>query len=213
MPKHGFRFPPEVIDAVREHVRNAIRHVAPERFSQEANYTAALASQLEGTAYQGEHGTVVFKSTVFDDRGPSLAERQFGADFAITALISDGSNAVSKAILTQAKLGRIDRLTPGARTELHAQIRRMKRLVDAPKVMEISEYADQRFPSMISGNRILAGEPYTSIALPDYFVTRVTTTLDGATDPTTVEVIQESNLSRAHLIAKLKRDAIDIARI
>jgi hypothetical protein len=66
---------------------------------------------------------------------------------------------------------------------------------------------------MISGNRILAGEPYTSIALPDYFVTRVTTTLDGATDPTTVEVIQESNLSRAHLIAKLKRDAIDIARI
>ena len=70
----------EVIDAVREHVRNAIGRVAPERFSQEANYTAALASQLEGTAYVGEHGSVVFKSTVFDDRGPSSAEHQFGAD-------------------------------------------------------------------------------------------------------------------------------------
>ena len=82
MPKHGFRFPPEVIDAVREHVRNAIGRVAPERFSQEANYTAALASQLEGTAYVGEHGSVVFKSTVFDDRGPSSAEHQFSHSLA-----------------------------------------------------------------------------------------------------------------------------------
>jgi hypothetical protein len=164
-----------------------------------------VSSQLEGTAYQGDHGTVVFKSTVFDDRGPSSAERQFGADFAITASISDGSRAVHKAILTQAKLGRIDQLTPGALTELHVQIRRMKRLVDAPKVMEVSEYGDQRFPSMISGNRILAGEPYASTALPDYFVTRVTTTLDGATDPRTVDAIQASDLSRAHLIAKMTK--------
>jgi hypothetical protein len=203
MPKHGFRFPPEVIDAVREHVSRAIRRVAPERFSQEANYTAALASQLQGTAYEGEHGTVVFKSTVFDDRGRSSAEHQFGADFAITASISDGRNAVYKAILTQAKLGRIDQLSPGALTELNEQIRRMKRLVGAPKVMEIPEHAGQRFPSMISGNRILAGEPYTSTSLADYFVTRVTTTLDGATDPRTVDAVQESNLARAYLIAKL----------
>ena len=68
MPKHGFRFPREVIDAVREHVSQAIHRIEPERFSQEANYTAALASQLEGTAYEGKHGMVVFKSTVFDDR-------------------------------------------------------------------------------------------------------------------------------------------------
>jgi hypothetical protein len=49
--------------------------VEPARYRQEANYTAALVNRLEGTAYQGEHGSVVFHSTVFDDRAeyPDLA--------------------------------------------------------------------------------------------------------------------------------------------
>src|SRR5947207_6204427 len=50
------------------------------RYRQEANYTAALLNQLEGTAYQGEHGSVVFQSTVFDDRGRRSAENRFRSE-------------------------------------------------------------------------------------------------------------------------------------
>ena len=205
MPKHAFKFPRAVVKAVRAHVENAILNVPPDRFRQEATYTAALASQLRGTAYEGEHGSVVFESTVVDDRGPGSAESEFGADMAITATVTDGRTSVRKAILIQAKLGHIDELSPSERRDLEGQISDMRKLVDAPKVMEIPEFAGERHPSVISGNRILEGGSYLSISLPDYFVARVTTTLDGATDPRIVDVVQESSLPRAHLIARLQR--------
>jgi len=205
MPKHAFKFPPEVVAAVKQHVRKAIAAVNPARFHQEANYTSALVSQLQGEVYKGEHGSVTFESTVFDDRGPNSAESRFGADHAITAIISDGHTTIRKAILVQAKLGHIDTMSPSEKDSLKSQIRKMKQLVNAPKVMEISEAANARAPAMISGNQVLGDQPYKPMTLPEYFAARVTTTLDGCTDAEVVAAVQQSSLSRIAVTAKLIR--------
>ena len=205
MPRHAFTFPPEVLVAVKVHVQRAIDAVAPTRYRQEPNYTAALANRLEGIAYEGEHGSIVFHSTVFDDRGRGSAENRLGADHAITATVSDGSTTVRKIILVQAKLGEIDRLSGPEGELLRSQISKMKMLVDAPKVMEIIELEGRRFPKMVSGNKILGGSRYTPMALPDYFTRRVTTTLDGCTDAAAIEAVQDSSLPRIEVSAKLQR--------
>lgn len=204
MPKHAFRFPREVVEATKRHVRSAINAVAPERYKQEANYTAALLARLEGTAYDGKYGQVVFTATVFDDRGPNSAESRYGADHAITATISDGRTTITKAILVQSKLGHIDDLTKKDKDFLRDQIGKMKKVVPSPKVMEIPAIHGKRYPAVISGNRILEGNEYRSQRLPEYFVARITTTLDGCTDPEVVAAVKDSSLSKLNLHAKMR---------
>ena len=82
----------------------------------------------------------------------------------------------------------------------------MKNLVAAPKVVEIREIGDLRFPMMVSGNRILEGAHYTPMSLPDYFTARVTTTLDGCTDRNIVSEVQDSSLPRVDVFGKLQRN-------
>jgi hypothetical protein len=205
MPKHAFKFPREVVESVKRHVRRAIEGVEPNRYRQEANYTAALVNRLEGTAYQGEHGSVVFHSTVFDDRGPNSAESRLGADHAITATISDGRSTVQKIILVQAKLGHLTDMDTSESDFLKEQLRKMKHLVEAPKVMEIPEFSGGRYPQIVSGNNFLDDQLYTPMDLPDYFVARVTTTLDGCTDPEVISTVQDSSLTRLHVDARLKQ--------
>jgi len=205
MPRHAFKFPREVVAAVKLHVRRAIDAVEPTRYRQEPQYTAALVNRLEGVAYEGKHGSVVFHSTDFDDRSRASAEYRLGADFAITATISDGITNVRKAILVQAKLGEIDGLTEAERASLITQITKMKKHVAAPKVMEIVERDDKRFPKMVSGNKVLAGSRYTPMALPEYFTARVTTTFDGCTDPCLIERVQDSSFPCIVVAAKLQR--------
>lgn len=204
VPKHAFKFPAEVVAAVKRHVRHAISRVAPERYRQEANYTAALLNQLEGTAYDGIHGSIVFQSTVFDDRGTGSAESLAGADHAITATISNGMTTVRKAILVQAKLGELSRLDRRDLIFLREQVLKMKRLVGAPKIMEILESNGQRFPRIVSANSFFAHKPYVPMDLPEYFVARVTTTLDGCTDRDVVAAVQDSALPQLNVIAKLR---------
>ena len=107
MAKHGFRFQPEVRDAVRRHVAAAVASIDPRRYRQEHAYSTALAHALEGVPYSGPHGRVEFKSTVVDDRGRGAAEKWSGADLAITANVSYGGQQVRKAILVQAKRGQL----------------------------------------------------------------------------------------------------------
>lgn len=206
MPKHAFKFPPEVVQAIKRHVLNAVEAIEPSRYRQEPNYTAALVTKLQGVAYEGEHGSVEFHSTVFDDRGPRSAEHKFGADFAITATITVARTTVRKAILVQAKLGSLDELNNADTTFLKGQIRKMKQIVAAPKVMEIPEHAGHRYPAMISGNQVLADEPYIAAKLPEYFAARVMTTLDGCTDPKVVEAVQDSSLLSVDIVAKVERN-------
>jgi hypothetical protein len=189
-----------MIAALRLHVERAIQGLDPQRYRQEANYTAALAGRLEGIAYRGEHGFVRIRATVYDDRGRNSTEHQYGADFAITATISDNNNTISKAILIQSKLGAIESLSGRERTFLDDQIRKMRQLVRAPKVMQVLESKGTRFPQIISGNQILEGLPYTAVALPEYFTSRVTTTLDGSTDTNTIARVSRSTISRINLV-------------
>lgn len=203
MPRHAFKFPPEVSAAVKQHVQTAIDGVDPRRYQQEAPYTTALVSKLEGVAYDGVHGKVVFEATVFDDRGRNSAESRYGADLAITATISDGVTSITKAILVQAKLGVVDSLNAAGTNTLKEQIDKMKQIVSAPKVMEIPQQGNTRSPAMISGNKFLEGGAYTSMALPDYVTARILTTLDGCTKPEVVESVKDSSLSQLNVVAEL----------
>lgn len=210
MPKHAFKFPPVVVNAVRRHVQSAIEAVDPRRYNQESPYTAALANRLEGIAYEGPHGSVEFYLTIVDDRGSSSAESVYGADLAITATISDGQQIVRKAILIQAKRGEISNLNRSDEADLVEQIIKMKKLVAAPKVMQIPESEGRRFPQIISGNNILQGISYTPMDLDSYFVARVTTTLDGCTNDAVIAQVQDSGLTQIVVNAKLNRDAFQI---
>jgi hypothetical protein len=203
MPRHAFKFPSVVVESVREHVQRAVDGLDAARYRQEPNYTAALLGRLEGAAYHGPHGDVIFANTVFDDRGPNSAEKLFGADHAITATISDGQTTVHKAILVQAKLGSIESLSRTERAALEEQISKMKRVVPAPKVMEIPEIGGRRFPAIISGNRIIDGEEYVPMQLADYFVARITTTLDGCTNPLIVARVKDSSLNQLRIYAQI----------
>lgn len=202
MPRHAFKFPSEAVEAVKAHVRIAVAAVSPVRYRQEAPYTAALVSRLEGIAYDGEFGRVEFIGTMIDDRGSGSAESIYGADFAITAKISDGRTTIEKAILVQVKLGTVANLSPSETKDLEDQIRNMRKLVNAPKVMEIPESNGSRTPRILSGNRVLAGKEYSTTPLVDYFTSRVMTTLDGCTRPDRVSIVQDSRLLRVHVDAK-----------
>jgi hypothetical protein len=204
MPRHAFKFPTVVVEAVRAHVQRAIEGLDPGRYAQEPNYTAALLGRLEGPAYKGPLGEVTFRNTVFNDRGARSAESRYGADHAITATISDGKTTINKVILVQAKLGRIANLPPSQQEELRKQIAKMRKLVPAPKVMEIPEMGGQRFPAIISGNRILRNEVYVPMYLPDYFVARITTTLDGCTNPSVVARVKDSGLPQLQVSARIE---------
>jgi len=205
--RHAFRLPLHIREAVRHHVERAVAETDPARCRQEPKYTSSLITRLEGTPYEGRDGYIRLKATDVDDRARGSAESRFGADFGIVAEVSDGSATVRKAILVQAKLGFVSELPDTERTELIRQIRNMKRVVGAPKVMEIPAFGAMRDPRIISGNKLLGGGPYQSIRLADYFVTRITTTLDGNTDSEVVEAIGHSDLRKLDVLARFEIEA------
>lgn len=207
--RHAFSFPQTVRDAVRQHVYRAYSGLPPERYAQEHAWVAALAGRLDGVAYNGHYGTVVFTSTVVNDRGPGAAEHEFGADLAITATISDGVQTVRKAILLQAKRGAVADLSPGERQRLDEQIRRMRQLTRFPKVLEIPETGGLRTPRVRSGARLEQGLDTEAVALEDYFTGRVLTTLDGDTREPFVYRVQRSALAQIDVKAFHERRSRD----
>lgn len=201
--RHTFCFPRHVREAVQEHIAEAINGLTPDRYSQESPYTSALAGRLEGTAYEGPDGLVVFESTIVDDRGPGAAESWAGADWVITARISDGRTAVSKAIMIQSKLGPIEDSPPVELSRLRGQIEDMKRLTRSPKVMETVDRNGIRIPRIVSGNRILDGQPYHSYELGAYMTGRVLPTHDGDTRPDFVRGVRDSGLTELRVLAEI----------
>jgi len=205
LPKHAFRFHPDVRDAVRRYVKAAVASVDSRRYKQEHAYTSALAHALEGIAYPGPHGLVEFRSTVVDDRGRGAAEYWSGADLAITAIVSDGVQQVDKAILVQAKRGELSKLSPSKKKRAQEQVGNMKNLTNAPKLMDIPDDGTQSGPGIYSGNVYCAGGTPRRYELGDYFVNRVLTTLDGDTRPSFVAGVQDSALTQLKVIAQQKR--------
>jgi hypothetical protein len=206
--RHAFSFPPHIRNAVRAHVQRAIAEVSPVRFQQEPAYTAALLGRLEGVAYDGPDGSVVFRATNVNSIGPGAAERWSGADLAITADIQQGNLAVSKAILAQAKLGGLEDLAPKERDRLVGQIIDMRRFTRSPKVILIRELDDRREPLVASGTRIAKSSHTQAMSLPDYFVRRILTTLDGDTRAAFVAGVQESSLQQLRVFARVQPDTL-----
>lgn len=87
---------------------------------------------------------------------------------------------------------------------LKEQIKKMRQIVFAPKIMEIPEIDGRRSPAIISRNRILENGLYKSIPLSEYFVTRITTTLDGCTNQEIVDNVGDRSLSRLNIKANIK---------
>ena len=179
--RHAFELPPDLRQAVFDHVLRAVGQVEPVRFPQEPAYTAALLHGPAGRSLFRPSGEVEFQVTDIADRGRGSAESWSGGDLVITARISNGATTVRKAILAQAKLGMPWDLDGSEREFLFEQIRKMKRLTRGPKVLAIEEFGDLRNPRMISATAILDGEPTHGYSLAAYFVSRVLTTLDGDT--------------------------------
>jgi len=202
--RHAFSFPSHIREAVRAHVRRAIEDVNPKRFAQEPPYVTALLARLEGTAYEGTDGSVVFRATNVDSIGRGSAERWSGADFALTADISRGDLRVIKAILAQAKLGDLEDLPAVERGRLVGQIQEMRHLTRSPKVLLVRELDGRREPLMASGQIIAEGGAAQRLSLPDYFVRRLLTTFDGDTRPEFVAGVQESSLQQLRVLARIQ---------
>lgn len=204
--RHAFSFPPHIREAVRSHVRKAIEGLDPTRFQHEPAYIAALLGRLDGTPYEGSDGYVRFRSTNVNANAPGSAESWSGADLAITAEIGTDGVRVRKAILGQAKRGVLAELPLSERRRLTDQIENMRALTRAPKVFFIEELEGRREPQVASGLRIAEGSPTQVLSLPDYFVRRVLPTLDGDTREEFVNAVQESSLSRLHVLARVRSE-------
>lgn len=202
MPRHSFAFPPDVRQAVRDHVERAVRSVDPARYQQESAYIAALARALEGKAYDGSKGHVSFSSTIVTDRGRNASESWSGADLAITADVSDGNKHVRKAILAQAKRGELNKIRGQDAKRLRRQVRKMARLTRAPKILDIQVRRAGASVGAYSGQVYLRRRVPTRYDLGDYFVRRVLTTADGDTRKKFVEGVQESGLTTLNVKAR-----------
>ena len=203
MPKHTFRFSKDFLERLKRDIRQAFVGVEPVRFGQEPNYTSAILSRLHGIKVQSDYGEYAkIQATNFDDRGPNSAEHRYGADFAITATVSDPQKTIRKAILVQVKGEPIDDLPPQEMDRLKKQIATMKQVVNSPKVAGIRKEERQAMLEISSGNRVLDGETYSKTDFPEYFNQRVITTLDGTTNEEVVDALQESDLKKLDLRIK-----------
>ena len=196
---------------VKAYIDEKIRNIDPNRYKQEPIYVTALLKELEGIAHESKKGIIKFRATVVDDRGTNSAEKLYGADFAITADISDTSQQVIKAIVVQAKRGAISDMSPSKKNDLKDTIRKMRSELKYknPKIMEIIETKPYREPRILSGFKVLTDESYKSETFSDYIINRVLTTLDGNTDLRFVRRVQDSSLSQLHTLAELDPNEFD----
>ena len=201
MPRHSFKYSKEFLSELREKIQNAFFDLQPERFGQEPKYTSALLGRLHGIEVRSRYGEYVrIEATDIDDRGAGSAESRYGADFAITATVGDSNQKIRKAILVQVKNQSIDTLPPSQEKDLKEQIKKMKTVVSSPKVAGIRRSRGSAILEVSSGNKVLYGEEYTKSDFPAYFNQRVITTLDGTTDETIVEALQESDLRKLDVL-------------
>ena len=106
------RIPPEAAAALSRHVSHSVGRLDPARYNQEPAYVIALLGRLDAVVYDKGGFFLELRSTVVTDRGPKSGESKWGADFGITALISDQFETVKKGILGQAKRGDLRNLPP-----------------------------------------------------------------------------------------------------
>lgn len=106
----------DLLKKFRQELNKCCKQIKRSSFQQEPNYVAALMGKLAGIMVS-ENGLSI-ETTIVNDRGPKSAEKEFGADFAIILVSSDG---FKKAILGQAKGSNIDDLSAAKKREFNKQ--------------------------------------------------------------------------------------------
>jgi hypothetical protein len=206
MPRHAFSYSETFLSSMRDALQKAFDALEERRFPQEPKFTSALLGRLQGVEVTSPFGEFVrIDTTDVGDRGRDSAEKRTGADFVITATCSDGNFVVRKAILFQIKEGPIKGLAPAKRKELEEQVKKMRTVVNAPKVGGIIREGGKAMIEVASGNRFLDGEDFSTYDFPSYFNQRVITTLDGNTDPYTVDRLQDGDLPTINVTSKTNR--------
>ncbi len=187
---------------IKAHVAEAVSRVDPARYRQEPAYVNAVLGRLDGLVYKGASGEIEIKSTVVDDRGPASAESKYGADFAITAVISSGKSKVEKAIIGQAKRGRIEELSAKESERLLSQVDKMRRHTDQSVVLEVPELLGSspriRLPYLHNDGKFKA-----PVLLEDYITAQLIACLHGDRRKNFVDAVQDSTLSRLSLIVRI----------
>ena len=125
---------------------------------------------------------------------------------AITAEIQGDGVRIRKAIIGQVKLSTLPELAASERSRLIEQIRDMKALTRAPKVILVEEIGGRREPQVASGLRIVEGVPTQVLSLADYFVRRILPTLDGDTREDFVNAVQESSLRQVRVLVRVRSE-------
>jgi hypothetical protein len=116
------RFPNYVLESVKKYISDAIARVDINRYNHETAYINAILAKLDGVAYHDQTTHIEFMSTIATDRGPNCAESKYGADFALTCNIMMPDNTIiNKAVLGQAKKGKISELSNSEKRRLNIQ--------------------------------------------------------------------------------------------
>lgn len=186
---------------IRNHVAEAVARVDPQRYNQEPAYVNAVLSRLDGLVYRGIHGEIEIKATIVDDRGPNSAESKYGADFAITAKISSGKSCIEKAIIGQAKKGRIEELRENERSRLNSQVSKMSNHTDQYAVLEVPEIAGLS-PRIRLPQKHVRNQFRPPITLADYITRQLIACMHGDRRGEFVSAVQDSSLSTLGLIVR-----------
>lgn len=165
-----------------------------------AAYVNAVLSRLDGLVYRGVHGKIDIKATIVDDRGPKSAESIYGADFAVTAVISThGGAVVEKAILGQAKKGRVEELNSSETERLNSQVEKMRHFTDQYVVLEVPENGE--IPPRIRLPR--GGNTYCHpLTLENYITNKLVECLHGDRRNDFVAAVQDSRLSKLAILIR-----------
>lgn len=162
----------------------------------------AILARIDGLIYSGAQGEIEIKSTIVSDRGANSAEKRFGADFAITARIEVGSSNVEKAIIGQAKKGRVEELNSRGKDFFQGQILKMSASTDQYVILEVPE---------VNGNSPRIRLPYTGqptrfkhpITIEDYITSKLIECMHGDLRPDFVMAVQDSDLSRLAIMVRI----------
>ena len=220
--------PPEAKRALSLHITNVIKRIDCSRFSQEPQYVAALFGRLDAMVYESARFSLELRSTIVDDRGRGSAESNWGADFALVASITQGSDSMEKAVLGQAKRGSLTRLSPSGSEKFRIQAVKMSRatsdliglevpttnevqptvrIIDVPKLHgNIPIYSFDSFllrheHTITASN---AGPPVAltkHIPLGQYIYARLLRCIHGDIRPNFVQAVSDSKLTKLTAIA------------
>ncbi|MBU2851191.1 hypothetical protein [Acidithiobacillus ferrivorans] len=193
----------DVIETVSQYIRQAFSELDIRRYAQEPAYVAALMGRLEGVAWENEDGAQVrFRATVVNDRGPNSAEHQYGADFAITLeMIGRDKTVIKKAVLGQAKKGKIEDLTKNEKSRLEKQYNKMSNYTDHLVVLETPTIIETSPMIRVIEDQISARFS-ERLALQTYLVNMFIACFHGDTRETFVSAVEDSSLARLNIFVK-----------